>query len=261
METGSGRAIGLAPFHSRGALKGFVVSGRWPDSTKEWAQLLMAAVRVASLPGLLSTTTVFGVREELPEAPPPDTVGLVIAEGPVVGESAIAPGYFADHLPPALLMLHPVGDHALTAGVCGCGIRVCIAARATAFGPRTSRCVGRGRIRRHGHLDGQSRRSGPHQPPRHRHPGNAACRLANSSPRARNPKYGNPNIRLTVRASVCCGGQRRGVAPNRRVDILAKARPANRTHCSVGETFDEWPVLPRHLRHQSKGRFQCLRRP
>ena len=66
METGSGRPIGVAPFHSRGALKGFVISGRWPDSTKEWAQLLMVAVRVASLPGLLSTTTVFGAREECP---------------------------------------------------------------------------------------------------------------------------------------------------------------------------------------------------
>lgn len=67
MGTGSGGPIGVSPFHSRGALKGFVISGRWPDSTKEWAQLLMVAVRVASLPGLLSTTTVFGAREELPD--------------------------------------------------------------------------------------------------------------------------------------------------------------------------------------------------
>src|SRR6187402_358509 len=86
METGSGRAIEIAPFHSRGSLKGFVVSGRWPDSTKEWAQLLIVAVRVASLPGLLSTTTIFGAREELPEEPVPGTVGLVVAEGTVVGE-------------------------------------------------------------------------------------------------------------------------------------------------------------------------------
>ena len=42
METGSGRAIEIAPFHSRGSLKGFVVSGRWPDSTKEWAQVLQS---------------------------------------------------------------------------------------------------------------------------------------------------------------------------------------------------------------------------
>jgi hypothetical protein len=110
METGSGRPIEVAPFHSRGALKGFVISGRWPDSTKEWAQLLMVAVRVASLPGLLNTTTVFGAREELPDTPAPGTVGLVLAEGPVVGESAVRPGYFADHQPPALLMLHPPSE-------------------------------------------------------------------------------------------------------------------------------------------------------
>ncbi len=110
MDTGPRRSIGLAPFHSRGSRKGFVVSGRWPDSTKEWAQLLMAAVRVASLPGLLSTTTIFGVREELPDAPEPDTVGLVLAEGTVVGESAMAPGHFADHQPPALMMLHPPSE-------------------------------------------------------------------------------------------------------------------------------------------------------
>ena len=89
MDLGSGRAIEIAPFHSRGCLKGFVVSGRWPDSTKEWAQLLMVAVRVASLPGLLSTTTIFGAREELPDQPEPGTVGLVLAEGTVVGESAM----------------------------------------------------------------------------------------------------------------------------------------------------------------------------
>ena len=85
METGSGRAIEIAPFHSGGGLKGFVVSGRWPDSTKEWAQLLMVTVRVASLPGLLATTTIFGVREELPDEPEPGTIGLVLAEGTVVG--------------------------------------------------------------------------------------------------------------------------------------------------------------------------------
>jgi hypothetical protein len=110
MDSGSSRAIEIAPFHSGGSLKGFVVSGRWPDTTKEWAQLLIVTVRIASVPGLLSTTTIFGVREELPEQPQPGTVGLVIAEGPVVGESALPPGYFADHLPPALLMLHPPSE-------------------------------------------------------------------------------------------------------------------------------------------------------
>lgn len=106
----SGRVVEIAPFHSRGALKGFVVSGRWPDSTKEWAQLLMMAVRVASLPGLLSTTTIFGVREELPEKAQPGTVGLVLAAGTVVGKSAVPPGHFAALRPPALMMLHPPSE-------------------------------------------------------------------------------------------------------------------------------------------------------
>src|SRR6201995_6143667 len=105
MEMGSVRAIEIAPFHSHGTLRGFVVSGRWPDSTKEWAQVLRVAVRVASYPGLLSTTTIFGAREELPDSPQPGTVGLVLAEGTVFGESAIPPGYVAVHQPPSSLML------------------------------------------------------------------------------------------------------------------------------------------------------------
>jgi hypothetical protein len=102
--------VGVTPFQARGILRGFVISGRWPDTTKEWAQLLALAVRVASLPGLLTTTTVFGAREELPDDPQPDTVGLVVAEGPVLGEEAIEPGRFADHVPPALMMLHPPSE-------------------------------------------------------------------------------------------------------------------------------------------------------
>ncbi|OBI03438.1 peptidase [Mycolicibacter heraklionensis] len=108
--TGSGRAIEVAPFHSRGELHGFVVFGRWPDSTKEWAQLLSLTVRVATMPGLLPTTTVFGTHEELPGQAGPGTVGLLLAEGTVIGESAISPGYFAGRQPSALLMLHPPSE-------------------------------------------------------------------------------------------------------------------------------------------------------
>lgn len=102
--------IGLAAFHSDGTLQGFVVSGRWPSTTREWTQLLAMTVRVASLPGLLPTSTVFGVHEELPDDPEPGTVGLVVAEGPVLGESAVEPGRFAAHQPPALIMLHPPSE-------------------------------------------------------------------------------------------------------------------------------------------------------
>ena len=45
--------VELSPFH-RGdcrALSGFVVSGRWPVSTLEWAQLLTLAVRLAKSRG------------------------------------------------------------------------------------------------------------------------------------------------------------------------------------------------------------------
>ncbi|RVW02269.1 peptidase [Rhodococcus spongiicola] len=99
--------VGVAPFHAHGDLSGFVISGRWPATTREWAQLLALAVRVASLPGLLATSTVFGAREELPEDPEPGTVGLIVSEGPVLGDRVLTPGRFAEHQPPALLMLHP----------------------------------------------------------------------------------------------------------------------------------------------------------
>ena len=102
--------IGLAAFHTAGALRGFVVSGRWPETTREWAQVLALTVRVASLPGLLPTSTVFGAKEELPEDPEPGTVGLLVAEGPVIGAGAVTPERFADRQPSALIMLHPPSE-------------------------------------------------------------------------------------------------------------------------------------------------------
>ncbi|QBJ98684.1 peptidase [Rhodococcus sp. ABRD24] len=102
--------VRIAPFHASGDLRGFVISGRWPGTTREWAQLLALAVRIASLPGLLPTSTVFGAREELPDDPAPGTVGLIIAEGPVLGASAVSPGRFAEHQPSALMMLHPPAE-------------------------------------------------------------------------------------------------------------------------------------------------------
>ena len=176
MDTGAGGAVQVAPFHSGGSLKGFVVSGRWPDSTKEWAQLLMVAVRVASLPGLLATTTIFGVREELPDEPAPGTVGLVLAEGTVVGESAIPPGYFARPDATRTADAAPaVGDHAVAARMLGRRIGLRTAAGDPASGPGASRGMGRGRVGRHGHLDGEPRRRRPDQPSRYRHLGDAAC--------------------------------------------------------------------------------------
>ncbi|MCX4096590.1 peptidase [Nocardia sp. alder85J] len=102
--------VRITPFGLHGSLRGFIIAGRWPDTTKEWAQLLVLAVRVASMPGLLTTSTVFGAREELPDDPQPGTVGLVVAEGPVLGAEAVEPGRFAGHVPPALMMLHPPSE-------------------------------------------------------------------------------------------------------------------------------------------------------
>ena len=89
------------------SLAGFILSGRWPDTTREWTQFLAIAVRFAAMPGLLPTTTVFRAVEEPPEEPQPDVVGLVTAEGPVLGEGAPRPGQFADPQPAALIVLHP----------------------------------------------------------------------------------------------------------------------------------------------------------
>ena len=103
-------SVEVSPFHAEGLLSGFLVSGRWPASTVEWARFLLLAVRVASVPGMLHTSTVFRVREELPDDPTPGTVGLVIAEGPVVGDNAVLPGQFAEHQPPGLIVLHPPNE-------------------------------------------------------------------------------------------------------------------------------------------------------
>ncbi|MQY26954.1 peptidase [Nocardia aurantia] len=118
--------VRVTPFGLHGSLRGFVIAGRWPDTTKEWAQLLVLAVRVASMPGLLTTSTVFGAREELPDDPEPGTVGLVLAEGPVLGEEALEPGRFADHVPPALMMLHPPSETRPTLPECAGAASGCV---------------------------------------------------------------------------------------------------------------------------------------
>lgn len=67
-------------------LSGFVVSGRWPASTREWAQFLALAVRLAAVPGLVPTTTVYRAVDDVPDDPQPGTVGLVTLAGPVLGD-------------------------------------------------------------------------------------------------------------------------------------------------------------------------------
>jgi hypothetical protein len=89
-------------------------------------QFLALAVQIASMPGLLATSTVFGAREELPDDPAPGTVGLILSEGPVVGEMAVTPGRFALHQPPAILMLHPPSETTPTLPECAGAASGCV---------------------------------------------------------------------------------------------------------------------------------------
>lgn len=103
--------IHVSPFHRRDrSLAGFLLHGRWPDSTREWTQFLALAVRVAAQPGTLATTTVFHATDDLPDEPEPDVVGLVAVTGPVVGDAAPQPGSLASLAPTALFVLHPPAE-------------------------------------------------------------------------------------------------------------------------------------------------------
>lgn len=117
------RNVELAPFAKGGrGLAGFVISGRWPGTTHEWAQLLTLAVRLAAVPGMVPSTTVFRTTEDRPDSAGaiPEAVGLVLSAGPVVGEGAPAPGALAAPMPSALLLLHPPQESTpSTPEVCG----------------------------------------------------------------------------------------------------------------------------------------------
>jgi len=101
--------IGLTPFHRDGELRGILISGRWPDTTLEWTQTLVASVRIACRPGFLRTTTVFSVIEDKPEVCDPDTVGLILAVGSVIDNTFTEAGPFHTP-PPALFMLRPPSE-------------------------------------------------------------------------------------------------------------------------------------------------------
>jgi hypothetical protein len=107
MVTSRQPSVEVSPLQSRGSLYGFMVSGRWPDNTVEWAQFLVLAVRMAAVPGLLPITTVFSVRDDVPDEPRPGAVGLVVAEGPLIGDRALSPGLFSHPYPAGLVVLHP----------------------------------------------------------------------------------------------------------------------------------------------------------
>lgn len=103
--------VEVAPLHNGGYLSGFLLIGRWPEDAVEWARFLVLAVQMAAVPGMLPQgSTVYRVTEEIPDQGPAETVGLVLAEGQLLGEHPLTPGQFALHLPPALVVLHPPGS-------------------------------------------------------------------------------------------------------------------------------------------------------
>jgi hypothetical protein len=102
--------IEVAPLQSHGTLCGFLLVGRWPTSTLEWTRVLTLAVRVAAMPSLLPTTTVFRVLEHVPTEPAVGAVGALLAERTLTGSDALAPGQFADPQPAGLMVLHPPAE-------------------------------------------------------------------------------------------------------------------------------------------------------
>jgi hypothetical protein len=101
-------SVRISPFlHADFSLAGFVVSGRWPASTREWTEFLALAVRIAAYPGAVPRTSVFRSVDELPDDPQPETVGLVTWAGPVIGQHAPGPGDLSAPQPTALIVLHP----------------------------------------------------------------------------------------------------------------------------------------------------------
>jgi hypothetical protein len=99
--------VEVAPFHRRDlTLAGFLLSGRWPHSTREWAHVLLLAVRLAAVPGIVPHSSLFRAQDALPDDPHPGTVGLVTCEGSLIGNDA--PPTFTD--PPALFVLHPPAE-------------------------------------------------------------------------------------------------------------------------------------------------------
>jgi hypothetical protein len=110
--------VEVSPLHrpDRG-LAGFLLTGRWPDSTREWVQFLTLAVRLAAVPGMVPTTSVYRAADEagVPDAPPqgiPGVVGVVELAGRVIADDPEEMAAPRPGLPAALVLLHPPGETA-----------------------------------------------------------------------------------------------------------------------------------------------------
>lgn len=99
--------VEIAPLESHGQLCGFLLLGRWPHNTLEWAKFLVLAVRMAAVPGLLPTSTVYAVHDDMTEWSHPQAVGIVTAAGQAIGKDALRPGALARPRPHGIVVLHP----------------------------------------------------------------------------------------------------------------------------------------------------------
>jgi hypothetical protein len=113
--------VELTPYSAgRYPLGGFIIAGRWPESTREWATLLTLVVRMSAVPGMLGKTTVFRtVEDDIAETGIEHPVGMLHIAGPVIGDEAPRPGDLAHPQPGAVLLLHPP-DEVRTHGAAGC---------------------------------------------------------------------------------------------------------------------------------------------
>ncbi|MGN6089883.1 MAG: hypothetical protein ACTHNT_11400 [Actinomycetales bacterium] len=109
----SSAGIRVVPRHDGLRLTGFVVLGRAPEDTVEWAHILFAMVhRVAVHPLVLSASTVF-VAVDVPKDERPDSdddlLMRVAALGPVAGPDAPEAGSLGGLDPIGIAVVHPLG--------------------------------------------------------------------------------------------------------------------------------------------------------
>ncbi len=108
--------VEVSPLHraDRG-LAGFVLTGRWPDSTREWVQFLTLAVRLAAVPGMVPTTSVYRSADHHPDLDASQlsgVVGIVELAGRVISTNPADQVRPLGGLPAALVLLHPPDETA-----------------------------------------------------------------------------------------------------------------------------------------------------
>ena len=142
-------SIEVAPLQADGSLYGFMLMGRWPNDTVEWARFLVLAVQMAAVPGCYRPALCSGYVRSCRRSRtlgrsawwwPRGNCWVTIPFGQGISRRISRQ---ADRAAPAF-------EHAFErSGVQG-GIGMCFPAWAAAPRTRSSRRLGRGRCGRHG---------------------------------------------------------------------------------------------------------------